>query len=118
MKRGAPLNCGMAALAKPLDRVLDSARQNRVRLTGEVLINFVLPYDIYDHAKPALGEVNALIASSGRPVAWSLVEFAHRRRVASAGVERHEDAAEQHEAEHQPDELLAQPPAQGLARQP
>ena len=45
------------------------------------MANFVLPYVIYGQAKPALGEVGALIASSGPPIVWSLVEFARRRRV-------------------------------------
>jgi hypothetical protein len=32
-------------------------------------------------AKRDLGDVHALIASSGPPIAWSLVEFARQRRV-------------------------------------
>lgn len=70
-----------AAPGRPVDRVLDYVRQNGGRLALEVGVNFVLPYVIYDQAKPAWGDVNALIASSGPPVAWSLVEFARRRRV-------------------------------------
>ena len=69
------------AAAAPLDRALRYVRENGARLAGEVVVNFVLPYIIYDQAKPALGEINALIASSGPPVIWSLVEFARRRRV-------------------------------------
>ncbi len=70
-----------AALGRPLDRAVDYARRNGARLAAEVAVNFVLPYIIYDQARPAWGEVGALIASSGPPVVWSLVEFARRRRV-------------------------------------
>ena len=82
-ERGARSNGnGQAtALGRPLDRVMDYLRKNGVKLAAEVVVNFVLPYVIYDHAKPALGDVGALIASSGPPVVWSLVEFARCRRV-------------------------------------
>ena len=60
---------------------LDYVRANGVNLAAEVVANFVLPYVIYGQAKPALGEVGALIASSAPPIVWSLVEFARRRRV-------------------------------------
>ncbi len=81
--RGAPLNetSEAAALGRPVDRVLDYMRKNGINLATELVVNFVLPYVIYDQAKPALGDVNALIASSGPPVVWSLVEFARRRRI-------------------------------------
>ena len=82
-ERGADLGdrseAGIAGV--PLDRALGYVRENGARLAGDVLVNFVLPYVIYDQAKAALGEVNALIASSGPPVFWSLAEFARRRRV-------------------------------------
>ncbi|WP_174299500.1 VC0807 family protein [Caulobacter sp. S45] len=83
VEQGARLNeqSEAAALGKPLDQVLGYMRKNGVKLGTEVLVNFVLPYVIYDQAKPTLGDVNALIASSGPPVVWSLVEFARRRRV-------------------------------------
>ena len=83
VEQGARLNeqSEAAALDRPLDHVLGYIRENGVKLATEVLVNFVLPYIIYDRVKPTLGEVNALIASSGPPVVWSLVEFARRRRV-------------------------------------
>jgi hypothetical protein len=47
----------------------------------EVLVNGVLPYVIYTLTDAKLGDVGALIASSGPPIAWSLLEFARHRRV-------------------------------------
>ena len=52
----------------------------------EALVNFILPLLIFDYAKPHLGEVNALIASSGPPIAWSLIEFARKRRVDALSI--------------------------------
>jgi len=46
----------------------------------EILVNFVAPFLIYDLAKRGLGDVRALIASSAPPIAWSLIEFARKRR--------------------------------------
>lgn len=47
----------------------------------EVLVNFVLPFLIYDLGRRRWGDVHALLASSGPPIAWSLFEFARKRRV-------------------------------------
>ncbi|MEO8811917.1 MAG: VC0807 family protein [Caulobacteraceae bacterium] len=56
-------------------------RANGARVGGELAVNFVLPFLIYDLARHTLGDVKALIASSAPPIAWSLVEFSRRRRV-------------------------------------
>jgi hypothetical protein len=50
-------------------------------LAVEISVNFALPLLIFDVAKPQLGEVRALMASSAPPIAWSLVEFVRKRRV-------------------------------------
>src|SRR4051812_6214337 len=47
----------------------------------EIVVNFVAPFIAYTLAKPGLGEVSALMISSAPPIAWSLFEFARRRRV-------------------------------------
>ena len=65
----------------PLQRARAYLRTNGLGLAAEVAVNFVLPYVVYDYAKPALGEVGALIASSAPPLVWSLLEFVRRRRV-------------------------------------
>ena len=45
----------------------------------EVCVNIVAPYLVYSLVKPHYGEVTALIASSGPPVLWSIIEFVRRR---------------------------------------
>ena len=65
----------------PLQRARAYLRTHGLGLSAEVAVNFVLPYVVYDQARPALGEVGALIASSAPPLLWSLVEFVRRRRV-------------------------------------
>jgi hypothetical protein len=47
----------------------------------EVVVNFAGPFVIFNLARHALGDAGALMASSGPPIAWSLVEFLRRRRV-------------------------------------
>jgi hypothetical protein len=71
----------MADQQTVISRIIGFLRQSGGGIAVEALINFVLPYVIYDQAKPHLGEVNALIASSGPPIAWSLIEFARKRKV-------------------------------------
>ena len=47
----------------------------------EILVNGVLPFVIYMAADKQLGDVGALIASSVPPIAWSVYQFVHSRRV-------------------------------------
>ena len=56
-------------------------RERGAGIAIEVLINFALPFLIYDFTKKVLGDVRALMASSAPPIAWSLFEFARKRRV-------------------------------------
>ncbi|MDQ2860716.1 MAG: hypothetical protein M3T55_08325 [Pseudomonadota bacterium] len=56
-------------------------RERGAGIAIEGLVNFVLPFAIYDVARHGLGDVRALLASSAPPIAWSLFEFARRRRV-------------------------------------
>jgi len=62
------------------------ARQQGPGLMSEILVNFILPYAIYVYAKSSLGDVHALMATSLPPVAWSLIEFARKRRVDAISV--------------------------------
>ena len=62
------------------------ARQQGPGLIIEILVNFILPYAIYVYAKPSLGDVHALMATSVPPVAWSLIEFARKRRVDAISI--------------------------------
>lgn len=52
----------------------------------EGFVNFAFPYLIYSWAQPRLGDVNALIASSGPPILWSVVEFGRNRRIDALSV--------------------------------
>ena len=64
-----------------LTQVFDFLRDNGLKVGSEILINFALPYLIYDLSEPHIGEVHALMASSGPPIVWSIIEFARNRRV-------------------------------------
>ena len=69
--------------AKPglVARIIVYLQKNGVHVLIEGLVNFILPFVIYNYAEAPLGEVRALLASSAPPIAWSLVEFARHRRV-------------------------------------
>lgn len=47
----------------------------------EVSVNVVAPFLVYAYFEKSLGDVRALLASSGPPVLWSVFEFARSRRV-------------------------------------
>jgi hypothetical protein len=72
---GAPSQTGRLAAASTFMR----ARGGGIAL--EVLVNAVLPFVIYSLTDKRLGDVGALIASSGPPIAWSLVQFVRSRTV-------------------------------------
>jgi hypothetical protein len=58
----------------------------RVLAGLEIGFNLVLPFVAYTLAKPHLGEVRAIMASSVPPIVWSLVEFARHRRVDALSI--------------------------------
>jgi hypothetical protein len=55
-------------------------------LVLEILVNFVLPYVIYIKAEASIGQAHALMAASLPPIAWSVLEFARKRRVDALSV--------------------------------
>ena len=57
------------------------ARAHGVKVGLEVVFNFILPFLIYDLSRAGLGDVKALMASSGPPILWSTIEFARVRKV-------------------------------------
>lgn len=67
----------MPAIAKALTFV----RANALQFVTEALINFLLPYVIFNLAQRRYGEFDALIASSAPPIIWSVFEFVRHRRV-------------------------------------
>jgi hypothetical protein len=64
-----------------IERAIAYVRKDGGRVLFELLINFVLPFLIYDYAEGPLGEVRALLLSSVPPILWSLIEFARHRRL-------------------------------------
>ena len=77
-------------MSKPIPPNLAHAlaylRKNGPSIAVEALVNFIGPYLIFRLARHGLGDVNALIASSAPPIAWSLIEFARRRRVDAVSI--------------------------------
>jgi hypothetical protein len=67
-------------------RITGYVRANGGHILVEALVNFILPFAIYDYAESPLGEVRALLASSAPPILWSLVEFARHRRLDALSV--------------------------------
>ena len=65
---------------RPLARSIAFLRNNGAHIASEGLINFILPFLIYNYGEARLGAVWALIASSAPPILWSLIEFARHRR--------------------------------------
>jgi hypothetical protein len=67
-------------------RTIVYVRKNGAHVLVEALVNFVLPFLIYNYAEAPLGEVKALLASSAPPILWSLFEFARHRRLDALSV--------------------------------
>lgn len=60
--------------------------RKRVTLGLEILFNFLLPWVVYRLAKPHVGEIHAIMASAVPPMAWSLLEFARKRRIDAISI--------------------------------
>ncbi|MGA2951908.1 MAG: VC0807 family protein [Caulobacteraceae bacterium] len=75
---------------RPMSEALDKAktfvRERGPTIAVEIGVNFALPLLVFDYAKPSLGEVHALMVSSGPPIVWSLIEFARKRRVDALSI--------------------------------
>ena len=76
----------MNAKPRPSARIIAYLQKNGVNMVAEGLVNFVLPFAIYNYAEAPLGEVGALVASSVPPILWSLIEFARHRRVDALSI--------------------------------
>jgi hypothetical protein len=79
-------NLNDAALGPVLAKARLAVREHGVGFAVETLVNVVGPFLIYDLTKRTLGDAGALIASSGPPTVWSLVEFARNRRVDALSI--------------------------------
>lgn len=67
-------------------KMLVFLRANSATILIEALINFILPFAIYNYAEASLGPVRALLASSAPPILWSIVEFARHRRIDALSI--------------------------------
>src|SRR5207253_4659225 len=67
---------GVEAKPRLTARMTTYVRKNGSHLATEALVNFILPFAIYNYAQGPLGDVRALLASSVPPILWSLMEFA------------------------------------------
>ncbi len=74
------------ATTSNLARAVAYIRKNGAGVGLEILVNFVAPFLIYDYGRHRLGDVHALMAASGPPIAWSLVQFARTRRLDAVSV--------------------------------
>jgi hypothetical protein len=65
----------------PLSQAGKFIRGHAATIGLEAVVNFALPFLIYDLSRHRLGDAGALMASSAPPIAWSLIEFARKRRI-------------------------------------
>jgi hypothetical protein len=61
-------------------------RKNGANAALEVTFNFILPFVTYAVAKPRLGDVYALMASSAAPILWSLILLVRKRRLDAVSI--------------------------------
>jgi len=76
----------MTAENPALTKLAGFVRQHGARTGVELLVNFVLPFLIYDFGRASLGDVKALMASSAPPMAWSIIEFIRKRQIDALSV--------------------------------
>jgi hypothetical protein len=68
-------------MSSRLAQTWETIRRNGPGFGREMLVNAVLPLVIYSLTDKRLGDVDALIASSVPPIAWSIVQFVRSRRL-------------------------------------
>jgi hypothetical protein len=71
----------MTALSARMAAAGGTLRRKGPGFTVEVLVNIALPILIFDLLRARAGDAQALLAASAPPLAWSLIEFARRRRI-------------------------------------
>lgn len=73
-------------LSEQLARGRRLFRQHGPGFLLEALFNFILPFLVYDLSRRRLGDVGALLASSGPPIGWSMVLLVRKRRVDAVSI--------------------------------
>jgi hypothetical protein len=58
-----------------------SPGRNALSVAVEIAVNIALPFAVFSLARGRLGDANALTVSSAPPIAWSILEFARKRRI-------------------------------------
>jgi len=76
----------MNAAHPRLTQAVQYLRAHGVKVGLEVVVNFLLPFLIYDFGRASLGDVRALMASSAPPILWSIIEFARVRKVDALSI--------------------------------
>ena len=71
----------MTDVAQSITKARALIRERGAGIGFEILVNFVLPFLIYDLGRKSLGDVHALMASSAPPLSWTIIEFLRKRRV-------------------------------------
>lgn len=71
----------LARLINSVPRLASLVRSHGAAIFVEVLVNFLLPFLVYEWTYQAVGDFNALLYASAPPIVWSLFEFVRRRRV-------------------------------------
>jgi hypothetical protein len=71
----------VATTAERFASIWTWTRTNGPRIALEVVVNFALPFAVYNATHQRLGDVYALLASSAPPMIWSIAEFVRRRRI-------------------------------------
>ncbi len=61
--------------------IINLLRRLKPAFVLEIIINFVLPWLVYQQVQPHWGEHNALLASALPPVIWSVIELIRNRRI-------------------------------------
>ena len=61
-------------------------RERGLGVALEALFNFILPLVVYDMTRRQLGDVGALLASSGPPIVWSLFLLVRDRKVDALSI--------------------------------
>src|ERR1700748_3756279 len=62
-------------------RIALLVRSHGAAIFVEVLVNFLMPFLVYEWTYKAVGDFNALLYASAPPLIWSLFEFLRRRRI-------------------------------------
>lgn len=76
----------MNATDSKQDQAVAYLRAHGLRVGLELGVNFLLPFAIYSYGRESLGDVRALMVASGPPIAWSVGEFVHARKVDALSI--------------------------------